>query len=397
MSADSVTQAERARRWRMVLGGGVNDGVMCPLDATSLAIDQALEALYDRPDTGRRSGRSAGLGASAPKVARWLGDIRSYFRTDVVRLVQRDAMERLNLQQMLLEPEMLEAITPDVNLVATIMSLSAVIPGKTLDTARGVVRKVVDELLKCLEDPMRQAIRGALDRASRNMRPRHSEIDWNRTIRHNLKHYQRGYRTIIPQQLVGYGRRRRRSMRDIILCIDQSGSMANSIVYSAIFGAVMASLPTVSTRLVLFDTSVVDLTDQLADPVDVLFGVQLGGGTDINGAMGYCAKQVTRPSDTILVLISDLYEGGVEAELLKKVARLLSSGVQVIVLLALSDEGTPAYDAELAARLSALGAPSFACTPALFPDLMASAIKRRDIAQWAAQHDLVATRPGSRF
>jgi hypothetical protein len=254
------------------------------------------------------------------------------------------------------------------------------------------VRQVVDELMRRLEAPMRAAVAGALNRSARNNRPRHAEIDWNRTIRLNLRHWQAEHRTIVPERLVGHGRRQRRNMRDIILCIDQSGSMAESVVYSSIFGAVLASLPALSTRLVVFDTAVVDLTDKLDDPVDILFGVQLGGGTDINSAVAYCQGRVRDPCNTILVLISDLFEGGVAEQLLARVAQLLGSGVQVIVLLALNDSGHPSYDAALGAKLAALGAPSFACTPGKFPDLMAAAIGRQDIAQWAARNDLVTTR-----
>lgn len=221
-----------------------------------------------------------------------------------------------------------------------------------------MVRKVVDELMKRLEEPVRQAVAGAIDRASLNRRPRHAEIDWHRTIRANLRHYQAEYRTIIPETRLGHGRRSRGSLKDVILCIDQSGSMANSVVYSSIFGAVMASLPAVSTRLVVFDTQVVDLTEDLDDPVEILFSVQLGGGTDINRAVGYCASRITRPEDTVLVLISDLYEGGVEAGLLAQAQRLVAAGVQVVALLALSDEGAPAYDRALAAA-----SPPSACPP----------------------------------
>ena len=278
---------------------------------------------------------------------------------------------------------MLEAMQPDVHLVATLMSLHGVLPAKTRDTARQVVRKVVDELARKLANPLRSAVTGALNRASRTRRPRHSEIDWHRTIRANLKHYQAEYRTVVPETRIGYGRKRS-SLRDVILCIDQSGSMASSVVYSSVFGAVMASLPAVRTRLVVFDTAIVDLSDKLEDPVEVLFSVQLGGGTDINGAVAYSQSLIRSPSDTILVLISDLYEGGVAEELLRRAANLVASGVQFIVLLALSDEGAPAFDHDLAAKLAALGAPSFACTPDMFPELMAAAIQRANIAQWAA-------------
>ncbi|MEG9525024.1 MAG: VWA domain-containing protein [Hyphomicrobiales bacterium] len=378
-----MSDTERLRRWRLVLGGGPAEGTGHGLDERDLRLDRALGALYD-------SDRKGGLGSSAPSVPRWLGDIRDYFPAAVVQVMQRDALDRLDLKRMLTEPEMLEAVVPDVALVSTLIAMRGVLSGRTKETARLVVRKVVDALLAKLEEPLRQAVNGTIDRASVNRRPRHAEIDWNRTIRANLRHYQAEYRTIIPETRLGHGRKSRGSLKDVILCIDQSGSMANSVVYSSIFGAVMASLPAVSTRLVVFDTEVVDLTDGLDDPVEVLFSVQLGGGTDINRAVGYCASRITRPEDTVLVLISDLYEGGVEAGLLAQAQRLVTSGVQVVALLALSDEGAPAYDRSLAARLAALGVPAFACTPDLFPDLMAAAIRKADLEAWAASAGIAA-------
>lgn len=210
-----------------------------------------------------------------------------------------------------------------------------------------------------------------------------------RTIAANLRHYQPEHRTIVPERLVGHARRQQHVERHIILCIDQSGSMAESVVYSSVFGAVLASLRSVRTSLVVFDTSVVDLTEELQDPVDVIFGVQLGGGTDINQAVAYCQGLVEDPTDTILVLISDLYEGGVADELLRRSASVVSSGVTMIALLALSDSGRPSFDAALAAELTELGVPAFTCTPEHFPDLMATAIERRDIATFAAERGIV--------
>lgn len=381
---------ERLRRWRLVLGSDA-EASCGALVGTPQEMDQALAALYDAQGPGglQSKERRGGRGGSAPSVARWLGDIRKYFPSPVVQVMQRDALERLNMREMLLQPEMLRSAQPDVHLVANLLALSHVIPAGTKETARLVVRRVVDELLKRLEEPMRSAITGALDRSQRNRRPRHAEIDWHRTIRANLRHWQPEYRTVVPQTLHGYGRKARRPQREVVLCIDQSGSMANSVVYSSIFGAVMASLPAVATRLVVFDTAVVDMTEQLDDPVELLFGVQLGGGTDINGAVGYCESIIREPRNTILVLISDLYEGGVEAGLLRRAAALVESGVQFVTLLALSDEGAPAYDHALAARLAALGVPSFACTPDAFPGLMAAAIRRDDVAAWAAANGMV--------
>jgi Mg-chelatase subunit ChlD len=399
----AISNDERLKRWRLVLGkpsqsgggghgsgrgGGGADGEGIPLDlgGADLEMDKVLEALYD-------SDRSAGLGSSCPNVNRWLGDIRTYFPKSVVQVMQKDALERLHLREMLLEPETLEAIDPDVNLVGTLLSLKNVIPKKTKETARKVVRTVVEQLERRLRNPMIEAVRGALNKATRTNRPRAGEIDWNRTVRKNLHNYIPERRTVIAERLVGYGRRRP-SLRDIVLCIDESGSMASSVIYSSIFGAALASLRAVNTKMVVFDTEVVDLTDHLQDPVDVLFGVQLGGGTDINRAVGYCQRLITRPSQTIFVLISDLIEGGVEEQLLRRTAEIIGSGATMICLLALSDSGSPCYDERLAAKMSALGAPAFTCTPDLFPDLMAAAIQKRDITAWAAKHEIVIRRSG---
>lgn len=374
---------ERIRKWRLILGKDAdkNNDDQVSLSPEMKGMDDVLDALYD-------SERKAGLGSSSPNVNRWLGDIRKYFPSSVVQLMQKDALERLNLEQMLLEPELLEAVEPDVNLVGTLLSLMKVLPKKTKSTARAVVQKVVEDLEKRLKNPMRQAIQGAINRSVRNRRPKHNEIDWNKTIRANLKTYQKEFNSIIPEILIGHGKKGQ-SLKDVILLVDQSGSMANSMVYAGVFGAVMASLRSVKTHMVVFDTSVVDLTEELDDPVDLLFATQLGGGTNINKALGYSKELIRKPEDTILVLISDLYEGGNENEMLKKAAAIKSSGVQLITLLALDDQGAPQFDKSVASKFSALGIPSFACSPDQFPSLMAAAIKKESINDWMAREGIV--------
>jgi Mg-chelatase subunit ChlD len=377
---------ERLGRWRLVLGRPAEEALGVSLEPEPRDRDRVLEALYD-------SDREGGLGSSAPNVARWLGDIRSYFPTTVVQVMQRDALDRLGLKQMLLEPELLAHIEPDVHLVASLISLASVIPQRTRQTARGVVRKLVEDLERRFSDAMVQALRGAVSRATRSRRPRLPDVDWDRTVRANLSRYDRQRRTVIAEKLIGHGRRRS-SLRDVILCVDQSGSMAASVVYSSIFAAVMATIRAVSTKLVVFDTSVVDLTDRLSDPVEVLFGTQLGGGTDINRALAYCQQLVTRPAHTILVLITDLHEGGDADEMLARARLLAESGVTVVCLLALNDQGAPSFDAKNAAVLAALGIPAFACTPDAFPDLMAAALQKRDLAAWAGSHGIQVARGG---
>ncbi len=376
-----VSEAERLRRWRLVLGGPEADGTGSDLHGDDLRIDAVLAAVYDssgaeRRSSGRGSGRTGGLGRSAPKVARWLGDIRKYFPRQVVQVMQRDAIERLDLRQLLLEPELLESVEPDIHLVTLLVELNQLLPDETRATARLVVAKVLNDLEARLTDRTRVAVHGALARANRSRRPRPGDIDWLRTVHANLKHWQPKYRTVIPERLVGFGRRRHSLAKHVIIAIDQSGSMADSVVYASLFGAVLAKLPALQTRMIAFDTAVTDLTPVLHDPVDVLFGVQLGGGTDIAQALTYCRQIISCPADTVLIVISDLFEGG-NADLMRaRVLELVRSGVRVLCLLALSDEGAPVHDRSMAADLVALGATVMASTPDRFPEVLAAALAR---------------------
>ncbi|GJM31141.1 MAG: VWA domain-containing protein [Saprospiraceae bacterium] len=363
---------DHIQKWRLILGDKANPEGDISLEGDLKGIDRVLEALYD-------STRNSGLGSSSPNVNRWLGDIRKYFPTSVVQLMQKDAIERLQLEQMLLEPELLDAVEPDIHLVGTLLSLNKIMPVKTRESARNVVRKVVEKLERKLTNPLQQAIKGSLSRSVRNLRPKFNEINWHRTIQANLRHYQKEFNAIIPERLIGYGRKGQK-LRHIIMLQDQSGSMASSVVHSGVLACIMAGLSSVRTHLVVFDTAVVDLSDQLGDPVDVLFATQLGGGTDINRGLAYAEQLIENPADTILVLISDLYEGGNKLEFLLRAARIKERGVQFIALLALSDQGAPIYDKEMAMQFANLEIPTFACTPNQFPELMAAAIKKESIA-----------------
>ncbi len=390
-NVEMTKMSEQERRWRLVLGGEENTS--STLNEQDTRLSQALDALYSSDGHSSKKGRG-GLSRSAPKVAQWLGDIREFFPSSVVQVVQRDAFERLGLKEMLMEPEFLAAMEADVHLVADLVSLRSAMPEKSVATARQVIQKVVDELMAKLEQKTTEAIRGAVNKSKRSFRPRFSDIDWPRTISANLRHYQKEYQTVVPEKLIGYMRQSRRiaDIDEVILCVDQSGSMATSVVYSSIFAAVLASIPAVKTQLICFDTAIVDLTEELEDPVSVLFGVQLGGGTDINQAVAYCENKIERPAKTHLILITDLYEGGDSKMLKERIANLIRQDVNVITLLALSDDGRPSYDARLAAEFAAIGSPVFACTPDQFPDLMATALKREDVLNWAADQDIKTIR-----
>jgi hypothetical protein len=339
-------------------------------------IDAALGALYDRGEQGSRgAGRAGGLSRSRPSVMRWLGDIRKYFPTPVVQILQRDAVERLDLRQLLLEPELLQSVEPDIHLVTLLVELNRHLPDETRATARQVIAQVLADLEQRLVDHTRQAVRGALSRSTRTRRPRPGDIDWPTTITANLRHWIPEHQTLVPERLIGHGRRQRSLARDVIIAVDQSGSMADSVVYASLFGGVLAQLPALRTFFVAFDTAITDLTAYLHDPVEVLFGVQLGGGTDIANALAYCQRLIERPRETVLFVVSDLYEGGNAEMMRRRFGELVESGVHVIVLLALSDEGAPAHDLDHAAALASSGVSVLATTPDEFPAVLADALR----------------------
>lgn len=361
-------------------------GGMC-LSQADAQMDEALAAIYDEStEEGEANQRSAGLGGSAPRLSKWLGDIRTYFKEDVVSVIQQDAIERRGLKQLLFEPEMLKNVQPNVQLVGTLMSLKGQIPERTKETARMVVRSVVEQIKLKLEQKIRQAVLGALNRNEHSPIPSASSIDWKWTIGRNLKNYNVELKTIIPERVYFYSRAQKSNTWTVIVDMDQSGSMADSVVYGAVCGSIFASLPALDTHVVAFDTEVVNLTEQCgSDPVDMLFGVQLGGGTDINKSVGYCEQFIKEPRRTLFILITDLFEGGNEAQLVRRLGEMAASGVRAICLLALSDSGVPCYDESLARKLAALGIPCFGCTPQRLPELLEGALRGADLKALATR------------
>lgn len=387
---------EQLKRWRLILGqhaqeslGKMGGAGGCQLSADQTGMDEALAAIYDEStggDEGQRGRqRSAGLGPSAPNLAKWLGDIRNYFKEDVVAVIQNDAIEKKGLTQLLFEPEILKNVEPNPQLVGTLMSLKGRIPERTKETARMVVRAVVEKIKRLLEQRIRQAVLAALNRKEHSPIPNAATIDWKWTIGRNLKNYQPSLGTIVPEKVYFYSRAQRSNNWTVIVCMDQSGSMAESVVYGSVTGSIFASLPALNTRVVAFDTEVVDLTEQCGnDPVDMIFGVQLGGGTDINKAVAYCEKFITDPSQTIFFLISDLIEGGNQSQLIRRMHEMVASGVRVITLLALSDSGIPTFDQQVAKKLSEGGVPCFGCTPNKLPELIKGVLTKQDLKALAA-------------
>lgn len=392
-----IPEPNQISRWRLILGQsaepqleGYSPGGSIQLSEEEMIMDRALAAIYDNTDGGAEAGsaaagqRAAGQGKSAPRLAQWLGDVRSFFPEDVVSIIQNDAMERKGWKQLLFEPEVLATVKPDIQLVGTLLSLKGKIPEKTKDTARLLVKAVVDELVQRLQEDIRRAVTGALNRRQHTPLPSLSGIDWKRTIQRNLKNYDADRKQIVPERFYYFDRARRSKEWTVIVDIDQSGSMAESVIWASVIGSIFASIPSLDTRVVVFDTEVVDLTEQCAnDPVDMLFGIQLGGGTDIHKSVAYCEQFIEEPKKTLFIIISDLYEGGNQAGLIRRMRELREAGVKTMCLLALSDEGKPFYDEQVAKLLSRDGTPCFACTPALLPQLVEGALKGHDLAELA--------------
>jgi hypothetical protein len=354
-------------RWRLVLGptggqdgaGGIWSDAENALsgDSSLAGLDRALDFLYGGEE------RSAGSGASSPHVATWLGDIRRYFPREVVAFMEKDAVERKGLKQLLLEPEALQSLEKDVSLVATILAFKHLMPEQTRQTARQVVAEIVEDLRRRLEDQTRQALLGAMRRDRHSPLKVARNLDLRRTVREGLRQYQPDLKKIVPERIHFFANQRRFHEWRVIVLVDQSGSMGESVVYSSIVAAVFASLPALDTRLVFFDTSIADVSDQLSDPIEILFGVQLGGGTDIAKAVRYGASLVGQPEKTLVLLITDLYEGGNQADLLQQLGILRESRTHVLCVLALNDSGMASYDRDMARKVANLDIPTFAATP----------------------------------
>jgi uncharacterized protein with von Willebrand factor type A (vWA) domain len=384
------TRDDALTRWRLILGrraeqanpafrlGGKREGDE-PSDASMqralpagmglTALDRALSFVYDGNE------RFGGTGDSAPYVPQWLEQMRALFNQSTLAMVQRDAFERTGLAELLLQPEIVPRLQPDVRLAATILSFKEQIPDEVKQTARDLIRQVVDELRRKLETQIVQTVVGALQRNRYSPIRSTRNLDWRRTLKSNLKHYLPERKTIIPERLYFWANEKRYRDWQIIILVDQSGSMANSAIYASLMACIFASLQVLETHLVVFDTSIVDLTPYLSgDPVELLFSLQLGGGTDIAQAVAYGASLVNRPEKCIVVLITDLFEGGDEAALLTRLRTLRESKVQVLCLLALED-GKPVYHKTLARQVAALDIPTVAATPNKLLELMEQILK----------------------
>jgi hypothetical protein len=390
---------EQLQRWRLILGKGAEGslGKMgdCALSGELGELDEALEAIYTSDDMDQSewsADPSHGThgptkGRTMPKVAKWLDQIRNFFPRDVVVVLQKDAIERKGLKQLLLEPEIMANIEPSLDLASTVLAMKNMVPERAKAAARDLVRKVVEDIRKRLESQFTQAIRGALQRNRHSPFRSLPNLDWPRTIRQNIRNYQPELKTIIPERLSFFSRQQRQNQWNIIIAMDQSGSMATSLIYGGIMGAILASIGAVETHVVAFNhEDVVDLTEHCSDPVDLLFGVQLGGAEDYWKATSYCERFFHTPAKTLYVLLADLWDTSPNTpRFIKKMEHVLESGVKAIGLLAISDQGVPSHNETLANKLAEMGMPCFGCTPDHLPELLAGVLRGADLKALAAK------------
>ena len=395
---ESVTKKDIKQsmtRWRLILGQDSEDrfekmgggGLSGEMDM----MDQALAAIYNlnSPGSFGTGGAGAGRGPSNPQITRWLGDVRSLFDPELVKIIQGDAMTRCGLKQLIFEPELLENLEPDVNLASTILMLKDQIPKRSKKSVREFIKKIVEEINRLLEQDIRRAVTAAVNKRKHSPIPSAAALDYKMTIQRNLKHYNQELKTIVPEHFYFFDRTSTTAANkwNVILDIDQSGSMGESVIYSSIISCILASMSSISTRIVAFDTNIVDLTEKSDDPVDLLFGFQLGGGTNIDQSVAYCEKFIENPKKTLFFLITDLEEGGNRAALLRRLGDLKEAGVTLVCLLALAEGGRPYYDTQMAQKVAALKIPCFACSPQMLPQLLERALKGQDLDQFVKEFE----------
>lgn len=355
-------------RWRLVLGRFADQQIPLQGEGSQYArMDRVLDYLYGR-EYGKRGvrsddGREGGSGPSDLYVPEWIKEVRELFPTDTVEVVEKHALERYGMTELVTDAEVLRKLEPSYELLKSVLNFKGLMKGETLEVARSIIRRVVEDLRRRLAKDVRRVLWGKLSRQHRSPLKVARNLDIRRTIRDNLKHYDPVLKRIVLQRLHFFSRIQQHSPWHIIIAVDCSGSMVDSVIYSAVMAGIFKGLPSMKVSLVAFDTAVVDLSDQVDDPAELLMSVQLGGGTDIGGAMGYCQTLVNHPNKTIVVLVTDFFEGGPAQPLLSVIKKLREGGVRVWGLAALDEKGQPFYDKEIASRCVAAGAEVAALSP----------------------------------
>jgi Mg-chelatase subunit ChlD len=377
----SAQNSATLARWRLVLGKYAKERIHTGMSAEQMRMEDALDFLYSREYCGRgvrdedaEKSPEGSLDPSQLNVPRWLSEVRELFPKETVAIIEKHALDRYGLTELVTDPEILRHLEPNFELLKMLLTFRGHLKGEVLNEARRVIRVVVDEIKQRLETEIRQAFSG------RSNRFRHSNVkvaqnlDWRGTIRRNLKNYSTARKQMVIDNVLFFSRIQRRLPWRVILCVDQSGSMAGSVIYSAIMAGILAGLPLINVNLVVFDTSVVDLSSHVEDPVELLMSVQLGGGTNIGQAMRYCEQLMEDPHRTILALVSDFCEGGEPSRMIASCQRFREAGAKLLGLAALDENANPSYDRRMAEALAAEGMDVAALTPKHFAEWLAKTI-----------------------
>jgi hypothetical protein len=332
-------------------------------------MDDTLDFVYRQPIDQKRS---AGLGPSNLSIPDWIENVKELFPTDTKEVLEKDLVERSDIKDIIANPELFEKVEPSLEMVKTIIALKHMLPNEVKDVARTLVRKVVEDLKDKFKDEVEKHIIGAIKRDMHTPIKVFRNIDWKQSIRKNLKHYDSDSKKLIMAEPRFYCAEKKKKPWQIVVLIDESGSMTDSIVYSVVLASIFASLPAVHTNLVIFDTQVVDLSDRIDDPVEVLMTVQLGGGTNIAKAVQYAQTLIKNPKKTIMVIISDFFEGGGYNRLTDTLKKVLEGQTRILGIAALGHNNEPMYDRNYAKFMNTLGIDVLACTPKNLPEIIAN-------------------------
>lgn len=367
-------------RWRLVLGQDAEQGLGCSLDGTDAERDAALGFLYNREYGSKRNVRQTGprRGGQEESVLStpdWINAVHTLFPKRTIERIEKDALDRYQIQELVTNPDLLKRAQPSQALLKAVLQTKHLMNQEVLALARQLVRQVVEQLLEELSRPVRSVFLGARDRRTRSHMKVAKNFDARTTVRRNLANYDPKSKRLYIRTPYFTSRVRRQVDRwQIIIVVDESGSMVNSVIHAAVTASIFFGIRSLQPHLILFDTNVVDVTADCSDPVETMMKVQLGGGTDIGGALAYAATLVNNPRQTIVVLITDFYEGGPIDRLYSVTKQLIESGVTLLGLAALDDVAEPCYDRGTAEHLAALGAHVGAMTPGELADWVAQKI-----------------------
>ena len=355
-------------RWRLVLGKYADENIGFSENSGNYSeLSELLEYLYDRAydeERGVRSGNpKGGREQSKLTVPSWLTKVRTLFPKETVEILEKHALEKYNMKELLTDKKVLEAMEPNAELLKNILQMKHLMKGEVLEAARKIVKKVADEITKSLESEVKLTIMGKADRSKSGAVKSARNIDFKKTIRANLKNYDKENERIIMSKIYFYGRVRKYNTWNVIVAVDESGSMLPSVIHSAIMAGIFSKLPLLKTNLVIFDTEVVDLTAYVDDVVQTLMSVQLGGGTNIGKALSYCEGLIENPHKTIVVMVTDLYEGSNYKIMYSRAKAIIETGAKLIILTALDNKAKASYDKSAASSMAALGTEVAAMTP----------------------------------